>query len=56
MKKFLKVFLILFCICCIILGIFVLKNYMILNKIHNLQKELAIKTENSNNFYMKKHQ
>ena len=50
MKNFLKVFLKVFLICCIILGIFVLRNYMILNKIHNLQKELATKIENSSNF------
>lgn len=50
MKNFLKVFLKVFCICCIILGIFLLRNYMILNKIHNLQKELASKIEKSNNF------
>jgi len=49
-KKFLKAFLIVFCIFCIILGIFLLRNYMILNRIHNLQKELATKIENSNNF------
>lgn len=50
MKQFLKVFLIVFLICCIILGILILRNYLILNKAHKLQMDMLSKLENSNNF------
>ena len=53
MKKFFKVFFKVFLICCILLGIFLLRNYIILNKIYNLQKEMFAKIENSNNFLYK---
>lgn len=50
MKRFLKIFLITFVICCIFLVAFVLRNYVILKKIYNLQKDTLAKLENSNNF------
>ncbi len=50
MKRFLKTFLITFVICCSIVGVFLLRNYLILNKIRKLQIDTWSKLENSNNF------
>lgn len=50
MKRLLKTFLITFVICCTIVGIFLLRNYLILNKIRKLQIDTWSKIENSNNF------
>lgn len=50
MKKFLKVFLIIFFICCVLFIVFLIRNYMILNNIYKLQNENFLKIENSNNF------
>lgn len=50
MKKFLKTFLITFLICCIMVGIFLLRNYLILNKIRKLQIDTLSKIEEFSNF------
>ena len=50
MKRFLRTFLIIFAICCSIVGVFLLRNYLILNKIRKLQIDTWSKIENSNNF------
>jgi len=50
MKKFFKIFLITFVICCVFFASFILRNYVILQKIYNLQEDTLAKLENSNNF------
>lgn len=50
MKKILKIFFIIFSICCSIFVIFLLRNYLILNKIRKLQIDTWSKIKNSNNF------
>lgn len=50
MKRFLKTFFITFVICCSIVGVFLLRNYLILNKIRKLQIDTWSKIENLNNF------
>lgn len=50
MKKFSKIFLIIFIICCILLISFFIRNYMIINRIYNLQEKELSKIENSNNY------